>query len=513
MVLAVAMALASVFGVAAIAKLTDLDGLRRAVVGFGLPTVAAAPLARLLVMGEFVIALALVIRPWARGGALGALALLLVFSGVIALNVSRGRAPACHCFGGLRAAPVGWSTVARNGLLATLAGFVAAGGHLPWLFAGLALVASALWAGLAAGRGGTVRAGMLAPRFSLPDETGRTWTLEDLLLGGRPLLLVFGDHACGACAALLPQVARWQQIHDERVTIAVVSGGARPAQPVAAGGVGPRRLLADADRRVLAAYGVTATPSAVLVDTERIVAAAPAVGAAEIGDLVSKALQPRGRSTIARRAVLFASAALVPAVTAACAAGRGIRLITPSKEPRKEVRAGDGWLCDQRYAVCTSAACEPSPKDPGIVICRCAVQNGYSFGFTSCAERAPTHDRLVSTFSMQNTTIFTRAMTCPTRARWANCLDVVCRIDPHNRRRALCRCKSVESENFLTFGGGCDTRTCTTVIWSAATQQLPGVAEYKSGMKSLGYPVAFPDACPSRSPRVTPPEHRIESAT
>ncbi|WP_406164557.1 MauE/DoxX family redox-associated membrane protein [Streptomyces sp. NBC_00996] len=501
MALAAAIALAAVFGVAAVAKLTDRDGLRRTMVDFGVPTRAAVPLGRLLVMGEFVIALALVVRPSARDGALGALVLLIVFSGVIALNVSRGRAPACHCFGRLHAAPVGWSTVARNVLLATLAGFVAAGGHLPWLFAGLAAIVSALWITLWAKQGGKVRPGMPAPDFSLPDEAGRTWTMRDLLVGGRPLLLVFSDRACGACSSLLPQVARWQQDHDERVTIAVVSGGARPVPLVGAGEAGLRRLLADPDRHVLAAYGVTATPSAVLIDAERIIAAVPAVGAAEISDLVSKALQPLDRSTIARRAVLFASATLVPALASACAVGRGVSGITPSKRPPKQLAAGRGWLCDQRYALCTSAACEPSPNDPGIVICHCVVQDGYSFGFASCAERAPAQDRLVSTFSVQNTTSRTHTMTCTTRARWANCLDVVCEIDPHNPRQALCRCQSVESENFLTFGGNCDTKTCTTVIWSAATKQLPGVAEYKSAMKSIGHPVTFPESCPSGSPQ------------
>ncbi|MER5176922.1 MauE/DoxX family redox-associated membrane protein [Streptomyces sp. NPDC002896] len=520
-----AMALAAVFAVAAVAKLTDRGGIRRAIADFGLPGRAAAPLGWLLVACEFATAVALAVHPWARGGALAALVLLMVFSTAIALNVSRGRTPACHCFGGLQAAPVGWSTVARNGLLATFAGFVAADGHFAWLFAIAAVAVSAAWAVLAgrtglAGRVGLrthrirrVRPGRPAPVFSLPDEGGQTWTPERLLTGRRPLLLVFSDHACGVCSALLPEVARWQDSHGERLTIAVVSGGSRPAAlaPVGAGdsGPGPRRLLADPDRRVLAAYGVTATPSAVLIDAEGIVVATPALGATEIGELVAKALKPRGRSTIARRAVLFASATLVPAFASACAAARNVTGAAPSggsptptgSGRPKELKEGDTWLCEQRYALCTSAACEQSPTDPGIVICRCEVKDGYSAGLTSCAERAPVGDRLFSNFSVQNTTSRTHAMTCPNRGLWGNCLDVVCQIDPKNPQRALCQCKSVESENFLTFGGNCDTRTCTTVIWSAATQQLPGVAEYQSAMKKIGLPVTFPEACPSGTPR------------
>ncbi|MFG2760162.1 MauE/DoxX family redox-associated membrane protein [Streptomyces wuyuanensis] len=497
--------LAAIFTIAAVAKLTDRRALPQAIVDFGLPARTATPLGALLVVCEFAVALALAVRPWARGGALGALVLLAAFSAAIALNVSRGRTPACRCFGGVHTAPVGWSTVARNALLATLAAFVALGGRFPWLFAGLAAATALAWLGLRPARIRRVRPGMIARGFSLPDETGRTWTVDSLLAAHRPLILVFSDHACTACSALLPQVAGWQETYGERLTIAVVSGGTQRANALAGadgpGEAAPRRLLADPHREVLADYGVTATPSAVLINAERVVVAAPAVGAAGIGALIDKAFQTRGGSTIARRAVLFASAALAPALASACTAARDLRSIAPSGTPPKQVEAGGGWLCDQRYALCTSATCEPSPDDPSVVICRCVVEDGYSYGFASCDERAPKGDKLISTFSVQNTTSRTHAMTCTDRARWANCLDVTCQIDPQNPHQALCQCRSVESENFLTFGGNCDTRTCTAVIWSAATQQLPGVAEYKRAMKGIGLPVTFPEACPSSTPK------------
>jgi hypothetical protein len=57
-------------------------------------------------------------------GALGALALLSVFVAGIGINLARGRTPECHCFGQLHSAPAGWKTLARNGILAAVAGFV-----------------------------------------------------------------------------------------------------------------------------------------------------------------------------------------------------------------------------------------------------------------------------------------------------------------------------------------------------------------------------------------------------
>jgi hypothetical protein len=57
-------------------------------------------------------------------GSFGALGLLSVFVVGITINLARGRKPDCHCFGQLHSAPAGWKTLARNGVLAAVAGFV-----------------------------------------------------------------------------------------------------------------------------------------------------------------------------------------------------------------------------------------------------------------------------------------------------------------------------------------------------------------------------------------------------
>src|SRR5262249_8779705 len=51
-----------------------------------------------------------------------AFSLLVIFTGAIGVNLARGRTPDCNCFGQLHAAPIGWSTVARNVALAVVAG-------------------------------------------------------------------------------------------------------------------------------------------------------------------------------------------------------------------------------------------------------------------------------------------------------------------------------------------------------------------------------------------------------
>src|SRR5919107_3370790 len=121
--------LAGVFALAGVAKLSDLEGSRKAIIDFGLPAVLASPLALLLPLAELAVAAALIPASTAWWGALGALGLLMLFVVGISLNLARGRKPDCHCFGQLHSAPAGWKTLARNAVLAAVAGLVFWGGY------------------------------------------------------------------------------------------------------------------------------------------------------------------------------------------------------------------------------------------------------------------------------------------------------------------------------------------------------------------------------------------------
>src|SRR5690348_10994712 len=99
--------LAAVFATAGTAKLLDRAGFQRALVGFGVPQALAAALAVALPLAEIAVAVALVLRPSARWGAVAALVLLLVFVVGILRAMRQGRAPDCHCFGQIHSAPAG----------------------------------------------------------------------------------------------------------------------------------------------------------------------------------------------------------------------------------------------------------------------------------------------------------------------------------------------------------------------------------------------------------------------
>jgi len=105
--------LALVFAAAGGAKAFDLAGTRRVAIDFGVPKRLARPVGYDLPFLEILIALALLPASTAWIAAVAGLGLLLVFAAGIAVNLARGRAPDCNCFGQLHSKPVSchWSHV------------------------------------------------------------------------------------------------------------------------------------------------------------------------------------------------------------------------------------------------------------------------------------------------------------------------------------------------------------------------------------------------------------------
>jgi peroxiredoxin len=342
--------LGAVFTLASVAKLADLKGSRQAIIDFGVPSAIAAPLGLLLPVAELTVAATLLPASTAWWGALGALALLAVFVVGITYNLARGRKPECHCFGQLHSAPAGWKTLARNGVLAAIAGFVLWAGYegagpsaLSWVGALstaqlLALLAGVLVLFLLAGQwwflvhllrqngrllvrleaveatlaeGGSVVApsangtpvdhaeglpvGSAAPEFSLSGLHGETLTLEALRSSGKPMMALFTDPGCGPCNAMLPEVGRWQEEHQEKLTLALISRGEVEENKIKAQEHALRNVLLQKDWEVSESYEVRGTPSAVLIAPDGKVATPVAGGAEGIRGLLSYAVGERAQ--------------------------------------------------------------------------------------------------------------------------------------------------------------------------------------------------------------------------
>jgi uncharacterized membrane protein YphA (DoxX/SURF4 family)/peroxiredoxin len=320
--------LALVFLVAGLAKLADLPGSRKSMADFGVPKSLAGLFGLLLPLGEIAIAIALLPGLSAWWGGLGALALLLLFILGIALNLAKGRRPDCHCFGKLHSAPIGWKTIARNALFCAMAALVIwhgsqqpallgwtnrfTGTQLAVLFGGgtlSLLLIITLWLllqmfkqngrmllriealearlGVQAHEQESEPAGLPhgspAPEVALPDLWGGKLELKSFR--GKPAALLFWNPNCGFCQGMLDRVKAWENNGTrDSINLLVVSAGSVEDNR-AQGFRSP--VVIDEKFATGNAFGVSGTPSAVLIDPNLKISSSVAVGAEEVMKLLN----------------------------------------------------------------------------------------------------------------------------------------------------------------------------------------------------------------------------------
>ncbi len=328
--------LAMVFTVSGLAKLVDRPGSRQAMLDFGVPAKLATPSAILLPLVELVVAGALIPTISAWWGALGALALLLLFTAAVAYHLTRGHTPKCHCFGQVSSEPIGWPTLVRNLILSAFAGAIVGFGRtsagaslIGWLgtmtaiervelsigglivallaVEGVALLRLLRQQGHLLQRFEQLEAKLAvnsikgfavppaealtpAPAFSLPDLSGELITLKTLLSFGSPVLLLFSDPECGPCNSLLPEVSRWQRDYANKLTLTLISQSTPEANRAKASQYGIGLVLLQQNREVAEAYQAHGTPCAVLIHTDGTLGSSPACGAEQIRELVAQAV-------------------------------------------------------------------------------------------------------------------------------------------------------------------------------------------------------------------------------
>lgn len=320
------LALAVVFAVAGVAKLSDRGGTRQAIEAFGIPSRLAPTGAALLPVVELAIAVALLFPVTARWGALVAMALLAIFSIAIARVLRSGAAPDCNCFGGLTQTEVGRGTLFRNLTLGLLAAFVAFGGQsvsaLRWvtvpatqdraaiavLLLALAALGCFCWALLrqngrlllsldaaaparersGSGKGtlSPLEVGSPAPAFSGRDLRGGAVSLDSLLAAGQPVALFFTDPGCGACESALDGVARAQAERAGELTVAVISSGSIDRIEEKATKFGLARVVPQADEALFDAYRVNGVPAIVEIDADGAVTRPAELGADAVLDAI-----------------------------------------------------------------------------------------------------------------------------------------------------------------------------------------------------------------------------------
>lgn len=317
--------LAVVFGLSAWGKLADRAGTRKAVHEFGVPIRSAPAVAWALPGIEAVVAVGVLPSGSALGAADLALVLLIVFTVVMVRLLRAGKRPACSCFGATSTAPIGWRTVARNGVLMVLAVVVGAGailypevpGELPtdhaigmavaavlfaalvWLWGELAVLRRRVDAQVLSTLGAEgLPVGAVAPEFELLDTAGGRTGLAELMSSGRHLLMVFVHPGCEMCAALARELPRWQARIGEVLTIVVVGNGDVSEHEIWGGEqeLGDIPVLVQQGNEAALRYRVRGTPSGVLIGADGRIAAPVARGAMAVRELMVQA-KNTGRSS------------------------------------------------------------------------------------------------------------------------------------------------------------------------------------------------------------------------
>jgi thiol-disulfide isomerase/thioredoxin len=105
------------------------------------------------------------------------------------------------------------------------------------------------------------------------------------------VVLLFTDPNCGPCNAILPEIGRWQQEHQDKITIALVSRADPEENRAKAQEHGLQNVVLQEDWEAFEAYEVGGTPSAVLLRPDGTIGSAVAGGAEAIRTLVSQVVE------------------------------------------------------------------------------------------------------------------------------------------------------------------------------------------------------------------------------
>jgi thiol-disulfide isomerase/thioredoxin len=326
--------LAAVFAVAAYGKLFDRPGTEKAFAEFGVPEFLRSPLASILPVAELAIALTLLFVSTSWLGAVGAATLLIVFLAGMFYQLATGNAPDCHCFGQLHSEPVGASSIIRNLVLLSIAGFLLGQGSA---YQGLSLVNNyqdimQFIVGLAVigllgaivfllkrisdqqleivkrievlevvghGEAAVEREnvthpheglpiGAVFPDFELPGINGDMVTLDVVRSAKMPSLFFFISPTCTPCRSLVPEFERWQVELKDKVNLVFVSSGTAEANEEKFGTNIVRQLILQKDRELAETARAKWTPTAIYVDQNGRVASHAAAGDSAIRDLVER---------------------------------------------------------------------------------------------------------------------------------------------------------------------------------------------------------------------------------
>jgi peroxiredoxin len=153
--------------------------------------------------------------------------------------------------------------------------------------------------------------GTPAPDFELPGITGEKRSLKSLLAGGKDLVLIFTSPWCKSCEVVAGNLTRWKYEMSGLPNIVLVSRGTAKENLNKLKGFETSSILLQEKSEVAAAYDCSATPTAVLIGADGLIASQLVSGGLAIRELLASSVK-RGmpepvKSKAAQRASVFGS--------------------------------------------------------------------------------------------------------------------------------------------------------------------------------------------------------------
>lgn len=304
--------LAGVLLVSGISKMGDTAGTLATMKALRVPLVSNSRFVAIAAPWiEIAVAVALLVLPgWGFVAAgIAAALLMLWFTALVAVALLRGEEVDCNCFGALSTEPIGVGAFVRNIVLLAASVLVALGfsgtaGVIPSLqgfdrdqltwFVALLVVAVAFGLLWASNRRLAARAPQQAvvrptegprpiPDAELVDADGETHTLSSLV-NGKAVLLLFARLDCAACAQAVEAFPGWRDAIGSSIDIVVATSASPKKFAEAYPALAPLAMYGYRGARD--ALGIVGVPAAVLLGTDRMVAAGPEYGPEAIDDLV-----------------------------------------------------------------------------------------------------------------------------------------------------------------------------------------------------------------------------------
>jgi len=169
----------------------------------------------------------------------------------------------------------------------------------------------------------------------------------------------------------------------------------------------------------------------------------------------------------------------------------GAALLASSVSAWAQVPPGCPNVCNQKYALCIAASCNPATGQCGQCNATdgscgyCYVFEGQSCSYgTACADLKPSGSTVYSTYSeVLSLDYGFKVMTCQGAKSTADCMDGKCTLTgkmvtltdksgkKHQIPTAICQCKLTDGP-WSTLGGQCNTANCSAVWSTAGTEFL-----------------------------------------